>query len=731
MGTILGFLLAVVMAQVERTQTLSELETIDVTVPIVRVVGSGETASGHTPYLDVWVSDDGQSWREVFNSGAYYQRHMSDPGPRQQHEYLFLLDSFPRYVRVGTTGYYSGVTWIDGLTILAPDGTEYHPASLRAVNNVLMLEEAEVIDDQGAWVFHWVGTDEETWRVDAVEFTFDYPPGIDEQVVPLLNKVPLDPLRMGVYTTPGGDNDAHHVPPGYTYWADAEAIAKYDFSILQGNVPELTRQIKQINPNHRIILRGYIGGPVVLDYVYDPVERGRIVKAMLDLIAPTPELIHAVTINEEEVMNMFWGWYWSEPPAWLTKYRDRYEQETGNEFVFQSEPLRLWLAEKGRFLYNDLYDRIKVIYPQVKVLPFMALPGDLSGWAWIDPSEIKADGWVYQWFGDNIQDGIMPCRHILPEITEVSIRDRWFNMAIQHLRTAGVPWDEVYVQIWAFQSTDDYRPQLAGVRDSGVANVFCFYYCGWVPPEPPDIRNLCDLAFAVRGPEGEWPDARHEAHPVFLEVGEGRAQSFVAAENRIEGGRLYLKRPQSMPVPGLHTVTLQGDGRAIPNGTILASAAVDPAVLIAEEWVNITLAADVEAGKTYWVTLRPDDGNWSKLGVGASQDDSFTRGQSVFFEYLGGYYNDWRTYDISQMGIGSWPASYRQRLAVECLMQNGRDKPAADIGGDCIVNCGDLGEMSTQWLQAGKPWLSADLNGDGQVNLSDLVLLRTGWLEGL
>jgi len=718
-------------AQEQRTLTLAELGTINVTVPVVRLVGSGEWGNGHTPYLTVWASDDGQLWREVFNSGEYFERHMYDPGPYEQHEYLALLGSFPRYIRAGTTGYYSGVTWVDGLAVIAPDGTQFHPTGVRGINSVNIVEAAQVIDGQGAWVIHWVGTDEETWRVDAVEFTFDYPAGIEQQIVPLLTQVPLAPLRMGVYTTPGGDNDAHHVPPGYTYWPDAAAIARYDFSILQGNVPELTRQVKQINPNHRVILRGWIGGPVVLEYMYDPAERKRIIDIMRDLIAPTADLIHGVTINEEEVMHMFWGWYWGGPPAWLTKYQDRYEQETGNAFVFPSEPLRLWLAEKGLAMHNDLYDQIKAVYPQVKVLPFMALPGDLSGWAWIDPSQLKADGWVYQWFGAGITDVIMPCNHTLPGITEVGVRDRWFNVAIQNLRTAGVPWDEVYVQIWVYQAADDYRPQLAGVRDAGVTNVFCFYYNGWVPPEPPESHSPHDLAFAVRGPAGEWPGARHEVHPMFLEVGEGRAQSFVAAASRVEGVRLYLKRPQSPPVPGLHTVTIQADGRAIPDGTILASAALDPSALSEEGWADIALGAEVEAGKTYWVALRPVDGGWSRLAAGASEDDSFPDGQSVFFEYIGGYYNDWRTYDVSQMGIGCWPASYRQRLGVECLMKTGTDKPPADVGGDCIVDCDDFAALGDEWLKAAEPWLSADLDGDGRVDLPDLAILCEAWLEGL
>ena len=78
--------------------TLAELGTLELTVPVARLVGTGDTPNGRTPYLDVWVSEDGQAWDQVFGSGAYYERYLTEPGPRTPHTYYVLLHSFPRHV---------------------------------------------------------------------------------------------------------------------------------------------------------------------------------------------------------------------------------------------------------------------------------------------------------------------------------------------------------------------------------------------------------------------------------------------------------------------------------------------------------------------------------------------------------------------------------------------------------------------------------------------------------
>ncbi len=655
-----------------RMLTLAELGTLELTVPVARCVGMGDTVNGQTPYLDVWVSADGQTWHQVFGSSAYFERDMAEPGPRRPHVYHVALDSFPPHVRVGTTGWYTGPVWVDGLEIIAPDGTVFRPSVVRAVNRADWPEAALLIDGEQAMMHHSVGpTEEETWQVDAVELDFDYPPGVEAQIRPLLYSIALPPVRWGVYGNPGGDSDPHDTPPGFVYWADPAAFAWYDFSILQGNVPDKTRRIKELNPDHRVMIRAWLGGAVLLDYVYDTAAREGIVRGVLDLIAPTPDLIHGVALSEEEPMYLFWGWYWSEPPAWLTKYRERYEEETGSPFVFQSEPLREWLKAKARFFYNDLYDRIKAAYPSVKVLPFMYVPEDISGWGWLDPAEIKADGWIYQWYDADLRDILKPCRHPVVEIAEIGARERWFNLALQRIRAAGVPMSEVYVQIWLYREQDDYRPQLEGVRVAGVENVFCFYFSGWIPPEPPQSSSPHDLAFRVYGPaDTAWPGATHETQRTWLPVNEGRAQSFVAESNRVERVALMLAPPADpqAPLPA-HIISLEGDGRAAPDGRPLATIRWTSDLMIpAEGWIECVLEAGLDAGATYWIAVRPDDGSFSPLRLGGTADGSFPGGECIAFESWGGYFNNWRTYDPGQVGNGSWPASYRERLVVEALI---------------------------------------------------------------
>jgi len=653
----------------ERPLTLAEMDTLEITMPIARLTGSGPTENGHTPYLTLWVSDDGETWEEVFGSSGYGGHYAAVPGPPQPRRYHALLEKFPRFLRAGSTGYYTGPVYVDGVEIIAPDGTIFAPIRAEAVNRASDVEHALAVDGQPATISHSVGeTAEETHQVDAVQLEFEYPADVAHRFKPLARPtVELPPLRWGVYTTTGGDSDPYHVPPGWVYQTDPAALAKYDFSLLQNNNPEVVRRVKDLNPDHRVLLRGWPGGQFVLDYCYDEAAREQCVRNLLRMIEPTADLIHGLTIGEEELANMYAGWYGSEPPDWLLKYRDRYEEETGNEFQFRSGPLQTWLAEKARFVHNDLYDRVKAVYPNVKVMPFLYLPGDPSGWAWIPPAELKADGWVYQWFNADTRDILKPCRHTLPEITEVGVRERWFNNALHQLRAAGIPMDEVYVQIWVYREDDDYRPQLEGVRAAGVGHVFCFYYCGWIPPEPPAIVNPNDLSFRAVGPEGTpLAGAAHERHDQFLPVDQGRAQSFVASGNRLTQVAFYLSPTDHLPA---HTITLEKNGRRIPDGRPLASAELAPEAVAEEGWVEVPLSADLEPGETYWLTLRPKDRDASPLLLGATTNNAYAGGEAVHYETHGTYFRNWRTWDLTQMGIGHWPASYRQRVAIEGLIE--------------------------------------------------------------
>ena len=654
----------------ERLLTLAEMDSLTITTPIARLTGSGPTENGHTGYLHVWVSDDGREWEQVFRSTGYGGHYSGVPGPRQPRRYHILLDKYPRFVRAGSTGYYTGPVYVDAVEIVAPDGTVVAPKRAEAVNRASNAEHALEADGQQATVSHTVGkTNEGTAQVDAVELEYEYPGGLGEKVTPLVRRqAELPSLRWGVYTTTGGDGDPHHVPPGWTYQTNAADLARYDFSILQNNRPDVIRKVKQLNPDHRILLRGWPGGEFVLDYCYDEAAREKCVQNMLGMIEPTAELVHGITISEEELANMYKGWFGGEPPAWLAEHRERYENETGETFQFRSAPLQKWLTDKARFAHNDLYDRVKAVYPHVKVMPFLYLPGDISGWAWIPPADLKADGWVYQWFNDDTRDYVKPCRHPRREITEVAVRERWFNNSIQQLRAASVPMDEVYVQIWVYREHDDYRPQLEGVRAAGIANVFCFYYCGWIPPEPPKIANPNDLVFRAYGPDGPLSRAVHEGWTDLRPVGQGLAQSFVATGDSLTRIALYASPAADLPA---HVVTLEGNGRQVPDGRPLATTELTAAAVEEEGWMDVALKAELEPNWKYWIAVLPVGENTTPLRLGATTSNAYADGQAVHFETHGTYFRNWRTWDHRQMGIGHWPTSYQQRLAIEKLMNRG------------------------------------------------------------
>jgi len=64
-----------------------------------------------------------------------------------------------------------------------------------------------------------------------------------------------------------------------------------------------------------------------------------------------------------------------------------------------------------------------------------------------------------------------------------------------------------------------------------------------------------------------------------------------------------------------------------------------------------------------------------------------------------------------------------------CIPSKG--KPAADLGGNCIVDYPDLEIMAGQWLATMPPAtaLSADLNTDKKVDFKDFAKLADAWLE--
>ena len=636
----------------DRPLTLAEVKTLTVTTPLLHL-----TIGAPTGYLYAWVSDDGKAWQEVFRSDGWSAKAGKAEGEARRHAYV-LLEGYPRRVRVGTTGYYTGPVSIDAVEILLPDGSLRRPESAAAVNRASAPENALAADGQCTVASHTVGANAtERAQVDAVELLFPPAPAGAKYRLDL-PRAPLAPPTFGVYVNVGSDGDPHNVPLGYTYQTRAADLAFYDFSIPQSNNPPLFAEVKKRNPKHRILLRLFYGTGEVLDYCFDEAFRKGLVEKVVKQFSPNVDDFHGVVLSEEELQHALSGWYADKPPAWMEKYRDRFEQETGQKFEWHSSALREWLTEKCVFLYNDLYDQIKKAAPRLKVMPFLYVPGDISGWGWIDPARLKKDGWIYQWFDPpSERSTAVACTHKNPEVREVWGRDRWFNLAIQQLRAAGVPNDELYVQIWSYLPGQDPVAQTENIRRTGVRHIFNFYYAAWIPPAPaktPNPRALClkTDAAAADTPATTW-----------VALGAGHAQRFTVAAAGLKS--VVVAPPGADPV-GLFAATVEADDGGRPSGKPLATTEFTPAA--GQGSTTLPLAATLEPGKPYWLCLKPKDAGSKGLFLGVNDQPGRADGGLIPFQVVGDYFKGWRPYDGEALrfeGRSAWKESHEQRLAWE------------------------------------------------------------------
>lgn len=293
--------------------------------------------------------------------------------------------------------------------------------------------------------------------------------------------------NYGFYST--SHTDRYTMAP-YVYTPDPLMFAKYDFAIFQEQGDEtanLVKEIKKINPSFKVIICiGQISGSAwPLDYFFDENFRKKeFNKYIIPINKCGVNNIYGVTIGEEELMNTYWGWYDDKIPKWAEKYIDIYKSETRDSNWNwnghnSNTTYRKWLNEKTIWAYNHLYYSIKNVYPNIKIYPFLYIPGDISGWGWIDPDQIKNDGWIYQW-------------HI--NVTNSSLNstqpqyEKQFKDALEKIRKAGVDDDEIYIQVWAFRSIDDIIFQINKLKEYDVKNIFCFFFMAWLPPAlPPEI----------------------------------------------------------------------------------------------------------------------------------------------------------------------------------------------------------------------------------------------------
>jgi len=663
-----------------RPLTLAELESIDPTTPILRItMGAIDPANAGWLYgTNVWARYGTGPWQIVYRTGE----GGADTSQAGQPVFPILLAGTPSAVRVGCVGYYTGSVWVDDIALILPDGSELSPSSVAAINNATAPENAVGLDGKCASVRHLAGATPSTPTVvDAVEAEFQTVPQAFRTTELALPTTPLAPPEFGLYHIAGADTDPHESLPGWHYEPDPAGHAFYDFLMPQSNNPALFAEIRQADPDIKIVARLTWPRTNPLDYFHKPEERKRVEDSIREQLGRGTEGLYGVYLGDEEAQHFFHGWHGGAVPEWATRYAPEYARETGVDFDWDDPRSREWIIEKGRALWEDLYRIIKEVDPGLKVMPFLYVPGDLSGWGFWDPGTIEADGWVYQWYySDRSVTVTIPLASARAGLTKVLARESWFNAAVHKLVEAGIPLQEIYCQIWGYRPQDDPIDQTERVRAAGLSNVWIFYTCAWLPPKPVVMPALRDGAFRLTAPGEDDPFLVQESADGFVAVGHGLAQRFVAGRESLGEVELRLKATTEVA----HSLQLLPDAGGRPGEDPLATASVSPAVGL-DEWLAIPLEATLTPGKSYYLALvpdsppegvtlarRPEDDATGPLLWAVDFRDPYPGGELVHREVYGEYFNDWRLYGEEAAGtwIGSWRASYEKRLIWESYIRD-------------------------------------------------------------
>jgi hypothetical protein len=456
--------------------------------------------------LHAWaVEGDGRPPRLVFDA-AHYATQSPDNAT-----YHVRLDRVPGTAILAPAGEVTKPAWIDSVAIVTADGKRYTPSGVTALAGVECPQDAREADGKPSLLTKGVPVDwQKGGRLDAgLSVTFD------RRTIPSWQQVeqPGPPIRVGIYWPPYPITDPTHVPvkeAGVIYRPDPKIIAEFDFSVVQGNnclvdMADLMRQIKRINPEHRLIVR-VNQGQWLLDYFYDADHaREKMVALFADSIEKrgVPELIHAVAISEEEMGNAFSGIWWTkQPPAWSKKWADKYTRETGRTLhpvaPHGVDPGFIeWLIPKIPVCCNDLFDRLKARWPKMKFLQYMAVSGDGSGISWVEPEQLKADGWIYWSFQNQRVPTLQKCRRGSGEPFDCWMQVDGSMRWLQRIRQTSLPNDELY-HCGFLHNPEGWLSgveQCQRVREIGIPNVFFFLpTLGFVEPSRGFFDAHRDLA---------------------------------------------------------------------------------------------------------------------------------------------------------------------------------------------------------------------------------------------
>ncbi|MBI2192792.1 MAG: hypothetical protein HYU36_12495 [Planctomycetes bacterium] len=438
--------------------------------------------------LKVWRVDEGKRGRLLFDSLAWWRRwkDSTDPDSPRHRLWRIRLGEAPERIAIYQEGGKDAEGTVKSLRLLTSSGDPIEPIPTRP-----HLEGGRVCS-----------LPMQTHPLNHFEFAFPkdvVAHGKDDE-----SRWP--PIRIGLYYIPYAVSDPSMVPPGYpVYQVKPEFVAQYDWSIPQANTPgmvtrDLYLKVKALNPEHRCVPRlfyPYTG--CHLDFHYDPEARAKIVQHVVDTIEKIGlDLLHAVTLSEEENGNLVRGLYWTDaPPDWAKKYSGRFEEETGQKFtwatrqhIYGNREFLEWMKPKILGFYNGLYDELKKRYPKLPVLQYVALNNDGSGISWHEPGDFKADGWVL-WTFWNQQEGVV----LQAAIPGKQPFDLWMledkiAQSVERVRASGVPNAEIYHCGFAHVLPPDGLDAVVQIRCQrrmGIPNSFLFYpLWAMMDPKPGD-----------------------------------------------------------------------------------------------------------------------------------------------------------------------------------------------------------------------------------------------------
>ena len=130
-----------------------------------------------------------------------------------------------------------------------------------------------------------------------------------------------------------------------------------------------------------------------------------------------PENLWALTLSEEEPANAYhWALDADPLPQDIAKYGDTYYEETGFELKptnqmngTEPEVFFEWLNSKNVWVFNYIYDYVKSKWPHLII--FQSVSARPMDWAYCEPYELNADGFMTGMYSENPWDIYHIVRH--------------------------------------------------------------------------------------------------------------------------------------------------------------------------------------------------------------------------------------------------------------------------------------------------------------------------------